>query len=407
MPASNRTPDHQRRGARHEACAQTAAIPGALALGFLLAMSAAAPARAEIVIGTVGPMAGQYSSFGAQMRNGATKAVEDINAAGGVNGEMLRLEVADDGCTQDGAIAAANQMVGMKAVFVAGHFCSASSIPAAQVYHDNGIVQISPASSDPRLTEFAPGPGILRVRPRNDMQGTAAGEALALMFPGGKIAIVHDRSTYGEGLAVRARQALYDKGIVESLFIGFDTKDVNYTDLVERMRGRDLDAVYFGGYHTEGAQLVREMRAQAIDAVFMGGDTLLTDEFWTIAGDAAEGTLMTFATDPRAIPSARDLVTEFETSGIDPIGFTLYTYAAVRIWAEAAGAAGTTEAAAVARALRAKPFETAVGTIAFDEKGDLTRPDFDWYEWQSGDYVPWAAPEPEAPAASGSSGQNQ
>jgi branched-chain amino acid transport system substrate-binding protein len=365
------------------------------------------PAAAEIVIGTVGPMAGQYSSFGTQMRAGAEKAVEHINAAGGVNGEMLRLEVADDGCSENGAIAAANQMVGKDAVFVAGHFCSVSSIPAAQVYHDNGIVQISPASSDPRYTEEAPGPGILRVRPRNDMQGSVAGEVLSLMYPGGTIGIVHDRSTYGEGLATRVRQALYGAGIVETFFIGFDSKDVDYNDLVERMRGPDLDAVYFGGYHTEAGLLIREMREQGIDAVMLGGDTLVTDEFWTIAGEAGEGTLMTFATDARNLESARELVLDFETDGTDPIGFTLYTYAAVKVWADAANAAGSTEVEAVAEALRDRTFETAVGPIAFDEKGDITAPDFDWYEWSNGRYGPWAAPEPEPEADEAAATESQ
>jgi branched-chain amino acid transport system substrate-binding protein len=367
----------------------------AFAIMTSLGLVASQPANAEIVIGTVGPMAGQYSSFGSQMRAGAEKAVEHINQAGGVNGQMLRLEVGDDGCSEDGAIAAANQMVGKGAVFVAGHFCSVASIPAAQVYHDNEIIQISPASSDPRYTDQAPGPGILRIRPRNDMQGTAAGEVLSLLYPSGTIGIVHDRSTYGEGLAVRVRQAMYGAGMVEAFFIGFDTKDVDYVDLVERMRGRDLDAVYFGGYHTEAGLLVREMREQGIEADFIGGDTLLTDEFWTIAGEAGQGAKMTFATDARNIPSARELVLDFETDGTDPIGFTLYTYAAVKVWADAANAAGSTDVEAVARALRSRSFDTAVGTIRFDENGDITEPDFDWYEWSNGRYGPWAAPEPE------------
>ena len=385
-PARNKSLAHRRfRSTR----------PGAVVAALCASLLIAKPVAAEIVVGTVGPMAGQYSSFGAQMRAGAEKAVEHINAAGGVNGETVRLEVADDRCSEDGAIAAANQMVGKGAVFVAGHFCSVASIPAAQIYHDNGIVQISPASSDPRYTEEAPGPGILRIRPRNDMQGTVAGQVLSLMYPAGTIAILHDRSTYGEGLATRVRQALYGAGIVEALFVGFDSKDVDYTDLVERMRGPELDAVYFGGYHTEAGLLVREMRAQGIDAVMLGGDTLLTDEFWTIAGEAGEGTLMTFATDARNLQSARELVLEFETDGTDPIGFTLYTYAAVKVWAEAANAAGSTDADAVAEALRAQTFETAVGPIAFDDKGDITEPDFDWYEWSNGRYQPWAAPEPE------------
>jgi len=177
-----------------------------VALGAL--MVASAPASAEIVIAVAGPMTGQYASFGEQMKNGAELAVEQINAAGGVNGEMLRLVIGDDACDPRQAVNVANQFAGEGVVFVAGHFCSGPSIPASAVYSEEGIIQISPASTNPALTDNRPGPGIYRVCGRDDKQGVVAGDYLATNFPDGDVAILHDRTAYGQGLAEETRKAM-------------------------------------------------------------------------------------------------------------------------------------------------------------------------------------------------------
>ena len=135
-------------------------------------------AHADITIATAGPMTGQYASFGAQMKAGAEAAVRDINAAGGVLGQMLKLEVGDDACDPKQAVAVANQMVNKGVKFMAGHFCSGSSIPASAVYDEEGIVQISPASTNPKFTDERPGPGVYRVCGRDDQQGEVAGAAV-------------------------------------------------------------------------------------------------------------------------------------------------------------------------------------------------------------------------------------
>ena len=135
-----------------------------VALAGSIAMTSGA--FAEIIIATAGPMTGQYASFGQQMKVGAEQAVEDINAAGGVNGEMLKLEIGDDACDPKQAVAVANQMVGKGVTFMAGHFCSGSSIPASSVYAEEGIIQISPASTNPKFTDERPGSWHLpRLRP--------------------------------------------------------------------------------------------------------------------------------------------------------------------------------------------------------------------------------------------------
>ena len=148
----------------------------------------ASTAQAEIAIATAGPLTGQYASFGEQMRVGAEMAVADINAAGGVLGQQLRLELGDDACDPKQAVAVANQMVNKGVVFMAGHFCSGSSIPASAVYDEEGIVQISPASTNPKLTDEG-GPGTFRVCGRDDQQGIVAGNYIVDNFPGARIAL--------------------------------------------------------------------------------------------------------------------------------------------------------------------------------------------------------------------------
>lgn len=170
-----------------------------VAMSMGMAMSSAA--WADITIATAGPMTGQYASFGAQMKAGAEQAVADINAAGGINGEMLVLEVGDDACDPKQAVAVANQMVGKGVVFMAGHFCSGSSIPASSVYSEEGIIQISPASTNPKFTDERPGPGTYRVCGRDDQQGQVAGAFLAKQFGDKNIAIINDKTAYGKGLA--------------------------------------------------------------------------------------------------------------------------------------------------------------------------------------------------------------
>ncbi|MCA8929798.1 MAG: branched-chain amino acid ABC transporter substrate-binding protein, partial [Alphaproteobacteria bacterium] len=188
-----------------------------LSLAAAAAALVANVAYADIVIATAGPMTGQYASFGQQMKAGAEMAVKDINAAGGVLGQMLKLEVGDDACDPKQAVAVANQMVNKGVVLVAGHFCSGSSIPASAVYDEEGIVQISPASTNPKLTDEG-GPGVYRVCGRDDQQGMVAGQYLADHYKGKNIAIVHDKTAYGKGLADETKAALEKAGGTVKLY---------------------------------------------------------------------------------------------------------------------------------------------------------------------------------------------
>ncbi|MDX5362439.1 MAG: branched-chain amino acid ABC transporter substrate-binding protein [Alphaproteobacteria bacterium] len=358
----------------------------ALMAGAALSLLMTGAAWAEIVIATAGPMTGQYASFGEQMRAGAEQAVADINKAGGVNGEMLKLVVGDDACDPKQAVAVANQFAGEGVVFVAGHFCSGSSIPASQVYNEEGIVQISPASTNPAFTDNRPGPGVFRVCGRDDQQGDVAGKFLMDKFAGKKIAFVNDKTAYGKGLA-DATQAAYEKaGGTPALVESYSAGEKDYTALVSKLKQQGIDVLYVGGYHTEAGLMRRQMTEQGMNTVLVSGDALVTDEYWAITGAAGEGTLMTFSPDPRKSADAKPVVDALLAAGKTAEGYALYTYAAIQAWAQAATAAKSTDFDPVVKALDEGTFTTVLGSLNFDDKGDVTLPGYVMYEWKSGQY---------------------
>ncbi len=357
-----------------------------LLAGVAAATAMLAPAaQADITIATAGPMTGQYASFGSQMKAGAEQAVADINAKGGVLGQKLVLEIGDDACDPKQAVAVANQMVNKGIALMAGHFCSGSSIPASAVYADEGIVQISPASTNPKLTEQG-FENVFRTCGRDDQQGEIAGAFLAKTFKGKNIAVIHDKTAYGKGLADETKKNLNSNGVKEALYEAYTAGEKDYSALVSKLKQAKIDVLYVGGYHTEAGLIVRQMPDQGMSTKLVSGDALVTDEYWVITGDAGEGTLMTFSPDPRKNPAAAPVVAAFRAKGIEPEGYVLYTYAAIQAWAQAAEKAGSTDSDKVIKALNTGKFNTVLGTIGFDAKGDVTAPGYVVYEWKGGKY---------------------
>jgi branched-chain amino acid transport system substrate-binding protein len=355
-----------------------------LAASALVALTAGG-AQADIAIATAGPMTGQYAIFGDQMKRGAEMAVKDLNAKGGVLGEQLTLEIGDDACDPKQAVAVANQFVNQEVVFVAGHYCSSSSIPASAIYNEEGILQISPASTNPELTEQG-FENVFRVCGRDDVQGPYAADYVVDNSIGSKVAVIHDKSTYGKGLADDFKKQLNARGVQETMYEAITQGDKDFTALITKMKQAGIDLIYLGGYHTEAGLITRQAREQGLDAVMMSGDALVSDEYWAITGDTGQGTLMTFSPDPRKNPAAQPIVAEFQAQGYDPEGYTLYTYAAIQAWAQAAEKAGTTDVDAVVDALHSNQFETVLGTISFDDKGDPKGSGYVVYEWKDGQY---------------------
>ena len=357
-----------------------------LAFGASVALSATAMAQ-DITIAVAGPMTGSESAFGRQMKNGAEQFIADFNAGPGLLGKKLKLEIGDDACDPKQARSVAEKLSGMKVPFVAGHFCSSSSIPASEAYAENNVLQITPASTNPVFTERKLW-NVLRTCGRDDQQGLVAADYIMKTFKGKNVAILNDKSTYGKGLADETKKALNKGGFTEKMFESYNKGDKDFTAIVSRMKRDNIDLVYVGGYHQEAGLMLRQMRDQGVKAAMMSGDAMNDKEFASITGAAAEGVLFTFGPDPRNKPTAKAIVEKFKAKNIDPEGYTLYTYATMQVWTQAAAKAGTTDPRKVADTIKAGSWDTVLGKLSFDAKGDIKLLDYVVYKWDAkGNYA--------------------
>ncbi|WP_460451814.1 branched-chain amino acid ABC transporter substrate-binding protein [Alsobacter sp. SYSU BS001988] len=353
-----------------------------IALSAVMAFSGVA--SAQIKMGVAGPITGPNAAFGAQLKNGVEQAIEDINAKGGILGQKITLSTGDDVSDPKQGVSVANKFVGDGVKFVVGHFNSGVTNPASDVYQENGMLMVTPSATNPKITEKGMW-NVFRTCGRDDQQGAVAAEYIAKNLKGKKVAVVHDKTTYGQGLADETKKAMNKAGVKEVLYEGVNTGEKDYSALVSKIKSAGADIVYWGGLHTEGGLIVRQMRDQGVKAVLMSGDGITSDEFATIGGPGVEGTLMTFPPDPRNRPEAKDVVKKFEAKKFNPEAYTLYSYAAVQIIAAAAEQAKSLDPKKVAEAMHSgKPFKTVIGDIAYDKKGDITRPDYTMYVWKKG-----------------------
>jgi len=353
--------------------------------------SAAGLAKAQdIKIAVVGPITGPNAVAGERMKRGAEMAVKDVNAKGGVLGKRLDLIVADDACDLKQAVAAAHEVVGQGVVFVVGHSCSSASIPASAVYNAAGVLQMTPASTNTALTDDAAKKGwnnVFRTCGRDDAQGTFAGKYLADHYKGKRVAIVHEGTAYGKGIAQETMKAMNTAGLKQTMYEVVTQGDKDLSVLISEMKEANIDVIYYGGYPTEAGLIVRQARDQGLKAQFIGADPLISEEYWKIAGPAGEGTLMTYLADPRNAPAAWAVVDKFKAEGYDPKGNTLYTYATIQAFAQAAEKAKSVNVNDLSKALHSMTAHTVVGLLSWDKKGDVTNSKYVFYVWKNGTYI--------------------
>lgn len=360
---------------------KSAAVYAALAIAFAALFTGCDSGPERLQLGVAGPMTGTDAAFGAQLKNGVEQAVADINAAGGINGQQIELTVGDDAADPRQGVSVANNFLGEGVHFVVGHFNSGVSMPASEVYVDNGILMITPSSTNPMITERKLW-NVFRTCGRDDQQGGVAGKYIADNLKDKKVAIVHDKTTYGKGLADETKKAMNNGGVTEILYEGVGAGEKDFTALVSKLKNAGVEVLYWGGVHTAGGLVLRQMRDQGVNAVFMSGDGIASDEFAAIAGPGAEGTLMTFGPDPQKRPEAKEIIERFEARNYKPEAYTLYSYAAVQILKQAIEATKSTDPKTVAAYMRTGVvFNTVIGDIAFDDKGDIKQVAYVMYTW--------------------------
>ncbi|MFN3482376.1 MAG: branched-chain amino acid ABC transporter substrate-binding protein, partial [Rhabdaerophilum calidifontis] len=327
---------------------------------------------------------GPNAAFGKQLTDGAEQAAADFNAAGGILGQKIELSKGDDVSDPKQGVSVANKFVGDGIKIVIGHFNSGVTMPASEVYAENGILMITPSATNPKITERKLW-NVFRTCGRDDQQGAVAADYIAKNLKGKKVAVVHDKTTYGQGLADETRKAMNKAGVKEVLYEGVNTGEKDFSALITKMKNAGVEIIYWGGLHTEGGLIVRQMRDQGVKAVMMSGDGITSDEFANIGGPGVEGTLMTFPPDPRNRPEAAKVVAAYKAKGINPEAYTLYTYAAMEVVKQAAEAAKTLDPKKIAAQIHSgQKFKTVIGELSYDKKGDITRPDYTMYTWKKG-----------------------
>lgn len=331
---------------------------------------------ATLKIGVAGPLTGDQAAFGEMLKNGATLAVEEWNARGGVKVGKKKMKVdilwGDDRHDPREGVSIAHKFVNSGAAGIVGHFNSSVSIPASTVYAEAGVVQITPASTNPKLTEqgFST---VFRVCGRDDQQGEVAANYIVDTLKLKRIAILHDKTTYGQGLADETKRFLEKRGVKPVFYSGVVQGDKDYTPVLTAAKQTKPELVYFGGIHPEAILLVKQMRERlGMKAIFMSGDGIVTDEYYKIAGKSAEGTYITFTPDQTKLAAAQNVIKNHRKRFGKEVGaYTIYSYVAMNMILNSIQATGSTEGSKLAAHLRSKAWNTSLGKLQFNKKGDV------------------------------------
>lgn len=353
----------------------------AVAVFAALGCGAAYSASAETVkIAVAGPVTGAVAQYGDMQFTGGRMAVEMLNKSGELGDMTLEAVEYDDACDPKQAVAVANRIVNDGIQFVVGHLCSDSTLPASDVYEDEGILMVTPASTNPTITERGQEFVLRTIGLDSDQGPTAARYVLEQLKPE-RIAIIHDKKQYGEGLASSVRDELTKAGANIVAYEGVTSGDKDFSALIAKLQRDKVDFVYYGGYHPELGLLLRQSAEKGFKARYMGPEGVGHKDITSIAGDASEGLLVTLPKKYDLDPANAPVVDAIKAKGEDPSGpFVWTTYAAVQAIAEGIKRAGNNPQAVIEN-LKAEPVETVMGNLAWDNKGDLKGFEFGVFEW--------------------------
>ncbi|WP_426414905.1 branched-chain amino acid ABC transporter substrate-binding protein [Aestuariirhabdus sp. LZHN29] len=345
------------------------------------AVMGASIAQAEIKVALAGPVTGPVAQYGDMQFTGAKMAIEMINKAGGVNGEMLEAVVYDDACDPKQAVAVANKIVNDGVKFVVGHLCSSSTQPASDIYEDEGILMITAASTNPDITTRGY-QLVFRTIGLDSDQGPTAAKYIANQVKPSRVAVIHDKQQYGEGIATSVKSGLESAGVAVVAFEGVTPGDKDFSALIGKLKKENVDFVYYGGYHPELGLILRQSAEKGLDAKFMGPEGVGNKDISAIAGAASEGLLVTLPKKYDQDPANKPIADAISAKGEDPTGPFVWTaYAAVQAMVQGMGDASDGDG--VANYLRSNKVDTVMGPLEWDTKGDLKGFDFGVFEWHA------------------------
>ncbi|MBJ3815645.1 high-affinity branched-chain amino acid ABC transporter substrate-binding protein LivK [Shimwellia pseudoproteus] len=353
-----------------------------IAAGIALALSHTAMAK-DIKVAVVGAMSGPVAQWGDMEFNGARQAIKDINAHGGIKGDKLVAVEYDDACDPKQAVAVANKVVNDGIKYVIGHLCSSSTQPASDIYEDEGILMITPGATNPELTQRGY-QYIMRTAGLDSAQGPTAANYILKQVKPQRIAIIHDKQQYGEGLARSVQTALKAGGANVVFFDGITAGEKDFSALVARLQKENIDFVYYGGYYPEMGQILRQARTVGLKTQFMGPEGVGNASLSNIAGKAAEGMLVTMPKRYDQQLANQPIVAALKAEKKDPSGpYVWITYAAVQSLATAMNRTGSDDPATLIKDLKAQGADTVIGPLSWDDKGDLKGFEFGVFQWHA------------------------
>ncbi len=332
---------------------------------------AAAPAPTTIKIGLAGAQTGSDGQIGLSMLNGSQIAIDEWNAKGGVLGKKIETVVLDDEASAQKAVTVAQSLIDSGVVAVIGHFNSSCSIAASQHYNDAKIIEISPGSTNPTYTDQG-FPYTFRVCGRDDQQGATIATFLHDQLKLNKIAILDDKTTYGEGLANVVKKSFEEKGGTVVMFQGIGKDDRDFRANIAVVKGSGAEAFVWGGMYGQGGPLCVQLRQAGLNIPFVSDDGCQDQAFIDTVGGNAENVYVSFGKDFSTLPAAQPFIKKYKDTYQRDVGsYSAYGYDAANVLLTAIDKAQSTDADKVAAVLKSQPFDTILGKIEFDSKGDL------------------------------------
>ncbi|MDF1552578.1 MAG: branched-chain amino acid ABC transporter substrate-binding protein [Deferrisomatales bacterium] len=360
-----------------------------LAAAGCLVWAGAATAADTIKLGVAGPHSGDLASYGIPATKAAKFVVDELNAKGGVLGKKVALLVEDDVCKPEVAANTAAKLVSDGVVAVLGHICSGATKAALGTYNDAKIIVMSPSATNPALTQSGDYPNFYRTIASDDMQAKLGVEFATGKLGAKKLAVIHDKGDYGKGYAEFAKKYLEEMAGAEVvLYEGITPGAVDYSAIVSKIKQSGAEAVLYGGYHPEASKIVTQMRKKRMEIPFVSDDGVKDDTFIKVAKEYAEGVYASGPMDTSELPLYKMAVKKHQDAfGEEPGAFYKEAYAATTALLNAIQKAGSTEYAAMEKALRSEWVDTPVGKISFDARGDAKGVGFSMYQVKDGKYV--------------------
>ena len=359
-----------------------------LVTAFLLSVCFSVNAADTIKIGISGAFSGDLAPYGISALRGAEMAVEDINAKGGVMGKPIELLPGDDVCKPEIAVNMATKLVSDGAQMVLGHVCSGATLAANKIYRDANLLLISASATNDDLTLTGEHPNFFRTISYDGAQAALMSSFVKDVLKAKTVALIHDKGDYGKGQMVLAKENFEKMGGVEiKLFEGVTTGAVDYSAIVQKIKRSKAEVTLWGGYHSDATKIVSMLNKKRVDTIFFGGDGIFSDNFINLAGKYGDGVYATGPNDTSNNPLYIELTGRHQKKfGEDPGTFFYNAYAALQALANAAEKAGSLDFDKMKAAMIANKVDTPIGTIGFDEKGDIVGAGFSVYLVKDGKY---------------------